>query len=115
MDLKAKIIEAAQRATSKLTAVKVWGEDAHIRVMSGTERDQWESQIIENGKVVKDQFRVKLLVKVLADETGKRLFSDDEIGTLSGMESVEIDRLYTIASKVNGLSKSDVDELTKNS
>jgi len=114
MSLKDKIIEAARLATSKLTAVKVWGEDAHIRVMSGTERDQWESQILDNGKVVKEQFRAKLLVKVLADETGKRLFSDDEIGTLSSMDSVELDRLYSIASKVNGLSKDDVDQLTKN-
>jgi len=83
--------------------------------MSGTERDQWESEILDDGKVVKDKFRAKLLVKVLADADGKRLFTDQDVAMVSGFDSVELDRLYDLAARANGLKKSDVDDLTKNS
>jgi|SRR5665213_1292476 len=113
--LKEQIIEAAGRNKGKTVAVKAWGVDAHIRVMSGTERDAFEAAIFTDGKMNKEKFRSRLLVKTLADAEGKRVFDEADINQLSEMDSIELDRLYTLAAKTNALSKSDVDELTKNS
>ena len=115
MSLKEKIIEAAQRQRGRTVAVTAWGIAATIRVMSGTERDQWEAELYKSGKMDKEKFRARLLVRTIADEAGQRVFTEADLATLSDMDSVELDRLYTIASKTNGLSKEDVDALTKNS
>ena len=114
MSLKEKIISAGTKARNTLTPVTAWGEPAFIRVMSGTERDAWESQVVKDGKVDREMFRAKVLVKSLADETGARIFTDEDIAALSALDCRELDRLYTIASKVNGLSKEDEDQLVKN-
>ena len=115
MSLKDRILAAGKMKASELHAVKVWSEDAFIRRMTGTERDAFEASIFDAaGKMNKQMFRAKLLVKTLADDQGARLFGDDEITALSELPSDELVRLYDIAEKLNGLSKADVDALTKN-
>ena len=115
MSLRDRIVKAGMAAQLSMKAVKVWGEDANIRRMTGTERDAFEASIFDaSGKMDKAQFRAKLLVKTLADEAGVRLFTDTEIGVLSELPSDELVRLYDIAEKLNGLSKQDVEDLTKN-
>jgi hypothetical protein len=115
MSLKDQILAAAIANKNKLEPTLAWGVACNIRVMTGTERDQFEGQVYNDGKMVKEQFRAKLVVKTLSDDQGDRVFTEDDIVQLSEMDSRELDRLYTLAAKVNGLTKQDVDELTKNS
>ena len=117
MTLKEQILAAAAAAKGKLTPVAAWGVPCKMRVMTGTERDAWESIVFPGaGKpTVKENFRARLLVKVLCDDNGAAIFNDGEIAALSSNDSVELDRLYDVAVKVNALSSANVDELTKNS
>lgn len=114
MSLKDQILAAAIERKNKVEPVKAWGVDAFIRVMTGTERDAWEGQMFADGKPKTEKFRAVLLVKTLSDEKGDRIFSESDIATLSEMDAKELDRLFDLASAANGLSKKDVEQLTKN-
>ncbi len=58
--------------------VPEWGGSVRIKVMSGSERDAYEASIYElKGTEVKfnrEDFRSKLLAKVIVDEKGDRPF-----------------------------------------
>lgn len=96
-----------------------WPKSVWVRVMTGTERDAYEeSQVSRNGKDVRlnlANFRAKLLCMTLVDEKGERIFEDHDAAALGKKSSAVLDKLYTVASRVNGLSAKDVEELTKNS
>lgn len=67
--------------------VPEWGGDVYIRVMTGAERNAWDLSTITitgSGKQTKvtpnlKDSRAKLLVLTLCDETGKRLFTDQDV------------------------------------
>lgn len=105
----------------KLTEFEVpeWGGTVYIKIMSGIDRDNFELSLYSDaGKTKKENLRnlrSRLLVKVLVDENGKRLFKDNDATDLGHKSSVVLDKLYAAARTINGLSKEDVDELTKNS
>jgi hypothetical protein len=96
-----------------------WPKAVWVRVMTGTERDAYEeSQVSRNGKDVRlnlANFRAKLLCMTLVDEKGERIFGDEDAAALGKKSSAVLDKLYTVASRANGLSAKDVEELTKNS
>lgn len=116
MSLKDQIIAAANANKGKMIPVKAWGQDAFIRVMSGTERDAFEAASIDkDGKATREKFRARLLVKTLADENSARIFTDEDAHTLSDMDGKELGRLFDIAAQANGLTKEDEEELLKNS
>src|SRR4051812_35036157 len=112
MSLKDLIIGAADRPTEK-QPVPEWGTDVHVRVMSGEERDAWERVAFDDGKLSEEHFRAKLLVRTLCDEAGQRIFADGDAPALAQKSGVVLSRLYDAASRVNGIGKKDVDDLTK--
>ncbi len=59
--------------------------------------------------------RSKLVARSIVDEAGKRIFGDGDIKALSGKSAAVLDRLFTVASRLSGMSQDDVDELAKNS
>lgn len=95
------------------------GAKLYLRVMSGTERDAFEAESYRvNGKNVelnRQNFRARLLVRCLSDDQGKRMLADNDATALGQLPADLIDRLATIASRVNGMSAKDVEELAKNS
>ena len=98
--------------------IEEWGGSVRVRRMTGAERDAFDASIYEiKGKDVKvnrENYRSKLLVKVLVDENNTRLFSDKEIGEL-GKKSVQaLDKLFVVAQKVNGLSPDIQEAFVKN-
>ncbi len=99
--------------------VKEWGGSVRIRCMTGTERDAFESAIykIKGDKVEanRENFRSELLSRVLCNKDNKLLFNPREVKALGGKSGRVIDRLFDIAQTINGIGKSDVEELTKNS
>jgi len=109
----------AEDLKRELVNVKEWGGDVYIRCMTGTERDAFESTVYgikgKNVEMNKENFRARLLVFTLADENNKPLFAEADISALGAKSAKVLDRLFTIALKINGLSNTDVEELTKNS
>lgn len=94
--------------------VPEWGGSVKLRVMTGTERDRFEGEFVNNNKSV-EMVRAKLVAKCLCDDQGNRLFDEAEIPKLGEKSAAVLDRLFSECMKLNRFTKGDVDELAKNS
>jgi TATA-box binding protein (TBP) (component of TFIID and TFIIIB) len=119
MTLTREAILDAGDLQAELVEVPEWGGSVFVRSMTGTERDQFESEAYtvkgKNVEMNRENFRARLLVRVLVDEANQRLFSPTDMVALGAKSAKALDRLFTVAMKINGLSKEDVEDLTKNS
>ena len=114
MSIKEKILTSQDLNPEKLH-VPEWGVDVYIRVMSGFERDSFEAEIGGDGKRNLANIRAKLAVRVLCDETGKRIFELKDAAELGQKSAAALDRIFTVATRVNRIGEKDVDELVGNS
>lgn len=94
--------------------VPEWGGSVFLRSMTGSERDQWEMRIHNNGPENISNIRASLLVLTLVDKDGNRLFKDKDIEALGAKSSSVLSRLFDVARKLNALSSDDVEELAGN-
>lgn len=119
MTLSREAILEAQDLQGELVEVPEWGGPVYVRCMTGTERDAFESEAYtlkgKNVEINRENFRARLLVRVLVDDLGARLFSDKDVAKLGGKSAKSLDRLFSVAMRINGLSREDVEDLTKNS
>lgn len=106
----------------KVEAVYVaeWGGEVLVRSLTGSERDNYEQSIIEQrkGGDVRYRFdnaRAKLCVLSVVDETGKRLFSHDDIPKFGSKNSNAVQKVFNKARELSGLSEEDIEELVGNS
>ena len=115
MSLTAESILNCNDSGIKKISVPEWGGDVFIRTMSGTERDSWEMyaghQLEKKGNV---NIRAKLAVITLCDESGKRLFADQQLDKLSSKNGKALDRVYSESLKLNKLTDEEVEQLEKN-
>ncbi len=99
-------------------SVPEWGGHVLVKVLTGTERDAFEGAIYRakgDGQVISvDNIRARLSVLTIVGEDNNRLFSDSEMASLGRKSSVALDRVFTIAQKINALRAEDVEELAKN-
>ena len=106
-DLKHEIVEVTD-----------WGGEVKVRTMTGTERDRFESSLLseKGGNVTKnmDNLRAKLVVQCVVGEDGKRLFTDKDIEALGKKSAKAIDKVFSVAQRLNGIGTDEVEELTKN-
>jgi hypothetical protein len=116
---KTQILEFDDRQTEAV-AVPEWGGDVMVHGLTGAERDQFEASVISrkgrDTNVNMVNFRAKLIALSVVDaETGARLFDDADVGALGRKSAAALQRVFDVAQKLSGLSREDVDELTKNS
>lgn len=106
----------------ELVEVPEWGGSVYVRAMTGTERDSFEESIIEirqNGKgptfkPVLTAIRAKLCARCIVGEDGERLFTDKDIDALGKKSIAALDRVYTVAQRLNAMGERDVEELAGN-
>ena len=112
-------ILAANDLKSEDVEVPEWGGAVRVRSFTGRERDAFEASMVRgegrDRKVDLTNMRARLVGLTVIDETGQRLFTDDEVDLLGAKSGAALDRIFAIAQKLNGLSGSDVEELSKNS
>ncbi len=100
-------------------AVPEWAGTVRIRSLTGRERDTFEASLVrgegKDRKVDMTNMRARLVGLTVISEFGERLFTDDEIDLLGAKCGAALDRVFTAAQRLNGLSSEDVDQLTKNS
>lgn len=115
---KSSILAANDLKTHDV-AVPEWGGTVRVRSFTGRERDAFESSMVrgdgKDRKVDLTNMRARLVGLCVIDETGARVFSDDEIDLLGAKSGAALDRVFAVAQTLNGLSNADVDELAKNS
>ena len=71
-----------------------------------------------NGKRVTtnlENIRARLCLLCMVDEDGNRLFDEGDTFPFGRQVASALDRIFTVAQKLNGLRDEDVDELAKNS
>ena len=97
-----------------------WGEDTFVRVrgLTAHERDTFELTAVKEDfsgvtKAGMSDMRAHLVSMAVVDIDGRRLFTPEDIAALSTKNALVIDRIFNVARRLSGLSKEDVDELTK--
>ena len=100
---------------SEQVAVPEWGGDVIISTLTGTDRDAYEAGILTSeGKMDYRNLRAKLLARCIVDESGKRLFNESDVAALGKKSAAALDRCFSVASRLNAVSDSDLEELAKN-
>ncbi|MCP5017110.1 MAG: hypothetical protein GY938_17840 [Ketobacter sp.] len=110
-----QILKADDRAELVKVDVPEWGGSVNVCVMSGSCRDRWE--LATAGAVDRPgtaNIRASLCAYTTCDEKGKRLFSDGQIAALGEKSSAALDRVFSVARKLNKISDDDIEELEKN-
>lgn len=110
--LSASDIPAPERIT-----VPEWGGDVYVRTMTGEERDSYITAVFGTSGKERNMRNAtaQLLARTLCDEKGNRIFSDGDAAALGRKSSAVLGPLFAAASRLNGLSKADMEEIVGNS
>lgn len=108
--------------------IEAFGGDCFVRVISGAERDRYESskQVIDfrresrrgldvDARMNLANLRARLAAVVLSDEQGNRLFTDEDAAKLGNLDARELERVYVAGCRLNGLDAEAVEQAEKNS
>jgi len=112
-------ILGASDLTYEVVSVPEWGGSVRVRTLTGTERDQFEASITtRKGKSVEmnlKNLRSRLVALCCVDVDGTRLFTSFDVDALGDKSGSALDRVYTVAAKLAGITEKDAEELAKNS
>jgi hypothetical protein len=100
--------------------VPEWGGVVRVQGMSGQQRDAFEASIQKLGaggtsELDPRDFRAKFATRVLVDEKGKRLFTNEEVQALSRKSARALQRVFEVGQRLSGMSDDDVASLEGNS
>jgi len=121
--LTAAAILAADDLQRETVDVPEWGGQVCVRGMTGAERDAYESTLLsvkgtdvslDKGGMTSARARICAMC-MIDPETGKRLFTDNQVIDLGKKSGRALDRVFGVAQRLSGISKADIDELRKNS
>lgn len=114
MSLSKEDILAAADPNLLEVQVPEWRGSVFLRVMTVGERDRYELEWNRTDGKIPD-FRTKFLACCLANSKGERLFTDEEVASLSAKNAKVMNRLWKAAMDHNDLSEPKVEEEAKNS
>lgn len=98
-------------------SVPEWGGDVWVGVMTGRQRDALESgqfRLQKSGDPMANM-RARMAVYTVTNEDGSPMFTEADIPKLAGKSGVALGRIFTVATRLNGMSPEVVDELVGNS
>ena len=110
--------EILGKSRGRVEEIKVpeWGGTVFVKEITASERDAFEaSSIDKKGSAKMVNIRARLAVLTLSDSTGVRMFADSDVAALGELPASAMDRIFEASMRINRLTKSDVDELEKNS
>lgn len=108
-------ILALDDAHRELVPVPEWGESITVCSMTGEERADIE-RMWANRQASSDpaQFRADVLARTLKNGEGKPWCTFEQARSLLRKNAGAVERLFSAACRLSGLSKADVEELEKN-
>lgn len=116
--LSREAILEADDTRYETVACPEWGGDVRLKSISGAKRDQYEASLVEergaSRKMNLRNARAKLIILTAVDETGRQLFTSEDLRQLGNKNAAPLDRLFDAARKLTGMSDDDVKELTEN-
>ena len=91
-------------------AVPEWGGTVRVRMMTGTERDALANAFVgDDGKPDMSGYRQRLLAATMIDETGAHLFTADDLAAIGAKSAAALDRVFTVADRLNQLGAAAVE------
>lgn len=110
--LTKEAILAADDLPRELVNVPEWGGDVFVRTMTGTDRDAFEASLIgKEGRM--ENVRARLVSLTLCNEAGERMFGDAEIAALGKKSARALDRVFSVAQRLNGIGTEQVEAAKK--
>jgi len=99
----------------ELVPVPEWGGDVWVYGMTGGERDAFEAEVLIQRKggahIDTRNIRAKMAARCIRNEDGKRMFGDGDIKALAKKSAKALDRIFSKAQELSGISDEDVEEL----
>lgn len=100
------------RRISPVKGLEPWGLTLFMRSMTEREKSEYEYSLIdaETGQVIPGklkQARASLITKVVCDEDGKAIFTDDQVKALMGRDGKLVGLLNQQCREHVGLSKEE--------
>jgi hypothetical protein len=96
---------------TEVVEVKQWGGSVKVRGMNAGERDTFEEAIRKHGMA---NLRSLMASMTIINEDGSRMFTDKEVNKLSEKSAEALDTIIEVASRLSGLTDSDVEVLEGN-
>jgi len=99
----------------------------YVREMTGKEKDIWEQSLMKQIKTgdrrnpvqyetTLEDFRAKLAVVTVCTKEGELIFRPTDVQLLNKrMSASNLDRIVTVAQRLNRITEQDKDEILKNS
>lgn len=115
-----------QRDVLKIEKVELTRGFVYVREMTGKEKDVWETSLMKRKpsgnktargdfEIDLDGFRAKLAVVTVCDENGDLIFKAEDVKTLNAaMSAVNMDKIVSVAQRLNAISEDDKEEILKN-
>ncbi|HEY1603849.1 MAG TPA: hypothetical protein VGG64_29880 [Pirellulales bacterium] len=111
--------QAADDVQRELVAVPEWGGDIWVRGVSGKVRDEYEASFVQRKgrktKVDMQNARARLVVLSCVDEQGALVFDDSDVKWLGDKGALPLERIYSVAARLSGITDLDLGELVKKS
>lgn len=109
-------ILAADDIKTEDIEVPEWGGSVRISVMSGTARDRYESSLVdvEGRYVALENLRARFVSVCVVDDDGAMVFSTEDIEALGKKSADALDRVFKVASRLNGTGISGLEDTAKN-
>lgn len=113
--LNKQAILAAQDLKTEDVAVPEWGGSVRVRTLTGAERDAFESGLVEkDGQRNFANMRARLLALAIVDENGVRVFDEGDALLLGGKSASALERLFSVAQRLNGIGGEAEADTAKN-
>jgi len=113
-----ELILTAEDLPREPVEVPEWGATVYVREMTGKERDEYESNLIDKKDMpIKERLRnmrAQLVVLCTVDEDGQRIFSDDDVEAVGNKSAKALNRIVDAAQNMNQLSDRDIEETAGN-
>lgn len=113
---KADILGADDLKRERVS-VPEWGGDVFVRTLTGSERDALEASFVDDkrGKAAAYQnLRARMCAWAICDESGASLFDESDVAALAKKSASALDRVFSVAQRLAGLTPDDVDEIVGN-
>lgn len=113
-----EILEVKDREIVPLY-IPEWGGYVRLLPPSATERDAWETGLVEKrgrGTVFKQKHvRASLAALCLVNEKGQRIYTEAQIPALGRKGAKALQRIFEACQKIMGVSDEEIAELEGNS
>ena len=114
-ELRERVLRA-EDLRREAVVVPEWDTTLYVRCLTARERDSFEAQqlaLAEKDRT-SDNIRARLVVLACVDEGGTRVFADGDADALGNKASAALDRLASVALRLNRITQTDIEELKGN-